>query len=37
MIVRAPIRVEADGSFRMNAPVRDGVDAYLLVGSRALL
>jgi hypothetical protein len=35
MIVRAPIRVEADGSFRMNAPVRDGVDAYLLVGSRA--
>ena len=35
MIVRSPIRVEADGSFRMNAPVRDGVDAYLLVGSRA--
>jgi hypothetical protein len=35
IIVRAPIRVEADGSFRMNAPVRDGVDAYLLVGSRA--
>lgn len=35
MIVRAPIRVEADGSFRMNAPVRDGVDAYLLVGSRS--
>jgi len=34
MLVRAPIRVEADGSFRMNAPVRDGVDAYLLVGSR---
>ncbi|HXF84711.1 MAG TPA: FIST N-terminal domain-containing protein [Anaerolineales bacterium] len=34
MIVRAPIRVEADGSFRMNAPVRDGSDAYLLVGSR---
>jgi hypothetical protein len=27
--------VEADGSFRMNAPVRDGVDAYLLIGSRA--
>jgi hypothetical protein len=26
--------VEADGSFRMNAPVRDGADAYLLVGSR---
>src|SRR5512147_382417 len=35
LIVRAPLRVEADGSFRMNAPVRDGVDAYLLVGSRA--
>jgi len=35
LIVRAPIRVEADGSFRMNAPVRDGGDAYLLVGSRA--
>jgi len=34
MVVRAPIRVEADGSFRMNAPVRDGVDAYLLVGNR---
>jgi hypothetical protein len=35
MVVRAPIRVEADGSFRMNAPVRDGVDAYLLVGNRS--
>ena len=35
LVVRAPIRVEADGSFRMNAPVRDGVDAYLLVGSRS--
>ena len=35
LIVRAPLRVEADGSFRMNAPVRDGLDAYLLVGSRA--
>jgi hypothetical protein len=35
MVVRAPIRVEADGSFRMNAPVRDGADAYLLVGSRS--
>jgi len=34
LVVRAPIRVEADGSFRMNAPVRDGVDAYLLVGNR---
>ena len=35
LIVRAPIRVEADGSFRMNAAIRDGIDAYLLVGSRA--
>lgn len=35
LVVRAPIRVEADGSFRMNAAVRDGLDAYLLVGSRA--
>ncbi len=35
MIVRAPIRVEADGSFRMNGAVRDGIDAYMLVGSRA--
>lgn len=35
LVVRAPIRVEADGSFRMNAIIRDGIDAYLLVGSRA--
>ena len=35
LVVRAPIRVEADGSFRMNAPLRDGADAYLLVGSQA--
>ena len=34
MVVRAPVRVEADGSFRMNAVIRDGVDAFLLVGSR---
>ena len=34
LVIRAPIRVEADGSFRMNAPVRDGADAYLLVGNR---
>lgn len=34
LVVRAPIRVEADGSFRLNAPIRDGADAYLLVGSR---
>jgi len=32
LVIRAPIRVEADGSFRMNAPVRDGVDAFLMVG-----
>jgi hypothetical protein len=35
LVIRAPIRVEADGSFRMNAPIRDGADAYLLIGSRA--
>ncbi len=35
MTIRAPIRVEADGSFRMNAPMRDGADAFLLVGSGA--
>ncbi len=35
LIVRSPIRVEADGSFRMNASIRDGIDAYLLVGSLA--
>jgi hypothetical protein len=34
LIVRSLIRVEADGSFRMNATIRDGIDAYLLVGSR---
>jgi hypothetical protein len=35
LVVRAPIRVEADGSFRMNAAIREGIDAYLLVGSRS--
>jgi hypothetical protein len=35
LIVRSPLRVEADGSFRLNATVRDGLDAFLLVGSRA--
>jgi len=35
LLIRAPVRVEADGSFRMNAPLREGADAYLLVGSRA--
>lgn len=33
LLVRSPIRVEADGSFRMNATLRDGSDGYLLVGS----
>lgn len=33
MQIRAPLRVEADGSFRMNAPLRDGSDAYLMVGN----
>ncbi len=32
-LLRAPLRVEADGSFRMNAAVSDGTDAHLLVGS----
>jgi hypothetical protein len=31
--LRSPLRVEADGSFRMNTIVGDGADAYLLVGS----
>ena len=35
LVIRSPIRVEADGSFRMNASVRDGADAFVLVGSRA--
>lgn len=35
LLVRSALRVEADGSFRMNAPVRDGMDAYLLMGSPA--
>lgn len=34
LVIRSPIRVEADGSFRMNASVRDGADAFILVGSR---
>jgi hypothetical protein len=33
LLVRAPLRVEADGSFRMNSVLRDGSDAYLMVGS----
>ena len=33
ILLRSPLRVEADGSFRMNASVSDGTEAYLLVGS----
>jgi hypothetical protein len=33
LLVRSPMRVEADGSFRMNAAVSDGTEAYLMVGS----
>lgn len=33
VLLRSPLRIEADGSFRMNAAVGDGVDAYLLTGS----
>ncbi|NOY99385.1 MAG: hypothetical protein GXP40_09335 [Chloroflexi bacterium] len=36
LLVRSPLRVEADGSFRMNAAVRDGLDAYLMIGSPAV-
>jgi hypothetical protein len=35
LLLRAPMRVEADGSFRMNVTVHDGTDAYLLIGSPA--
>ena len=35
LLVRSPVRVEADGSFRMNAALRDGSDGYLLIGSPA--
>jgi hypothetical protein len=33
LLIRSPLRVEADGSFRMNAAVSDGTEAYLLLGS----
>ncbi len=33
LVLRSPLRVEADGSFRMNAAVVDGSEAYLLTGS----
>lgn len=35
LLIRSPIRVEADGSFRMNATLIDGSDGYLLIGSPA--
>ncbi len=35
LVVRSPLRVEADGSFRMNATLRDGLDAFLMIGSRS--
>ncbi len=33
LVVRSPLRVEADGSLRLNTTLRDGAEAYLLVGS----
>jgi len=33
LLVRSPLRVEADGSLRLNTALRDGAEAYLLVGS----
>lgn len=33
MQVRAPLRMEADGSLRMSTPVRQGAFAHILVGS----
>ncbi len=33
LLLRSPLRIEADGSFRMNAAVSDGSEAYLLTGS----
>ena len=32
LLIRAPLRVEADGSLRMNVQMRDGSDAYVMVG-----
>jgi hypothetical protein len=34
--VRAPMRVEIDGSFRFNTLIQDGQDGYLMVGSPSL-
>ncbi|HEB65197.1 MAG TPA: hypothetical protein ENJ02_06630 [Chloroflexi bacterium] len=33
LLLRSPLRVEADGSLRMNIPVSDGLTSYLMVGS----
>lgn len=33
LLLRSVLRIEADGSFRLNAPIRDGADVYLMVGS----
>ena len=33
LLVRSPLRVEADGSFRMNTTIQSGSDAHLLMGS----
>lgn len=33
LLVRSPLRVEADGSLRMNVPVPEGSTCHLLVGS----
>jgi hypothetical protein len=33
LVLRSPLRVEVDGSFRMNATISDGTQAYLLIGS----
>ncbi|MDI6768831.1 MAG: FIST N-terminal domain-containing protein [Anaerolineales bacterium] len=35
LLIRSPLRVEADGSFRMNATLRNDSQACLLVGSLA--
>jgi hypothetical protein len=32
LLLRSPLRVEADGSFRMNVQLRDGSDTFLLIG-----
>ncbi len=33
LLLRSPLRMEADGSLRMNIAVRDGLTSYLMVGS----